>query len=179
MERTFFAVTFTDPAEPVEIRVFFVKGRGSVLPVGASWTGPDTWVRPPTSESVNDEMERSYREGKRKPLRWREVTLAELEALVATVGRKYRDAWEDDGHALQHKMEKAREIHRGYLRQARAEKFTVLDTAYLKADEAGDVQEKKRVAELKARLRDLPADPAIDAAETVEQLHAFWPPELA
>jgi hypothetical protein len=54
-----------------------------------------------------------------------------------------------------------------------------LDTAYMRADEVGDQQEKRRIATQKQALRDVTADPRIDAAATPEELKAVIPDALA
>jgi hypothetical protein len=48
----------------------------------------------------------------------------------------------------------------------------VLDMAYLRADESKDEVAKATIAAEKQALRDAPADPAIDAAGTPEELKA-------
>jgi hypothetical protein len=72
-------------------------------------------------------------------------------------------------------MTKAREIWRNKIREARAEKLKALDVQYQRADEEGDADAKAAVVAKKKALRDAPADPAIDAATTVEELKKVWP----
>lgn len=90
--------------------------------------------------------------------------------------RSFRNAWK---HDFSVDMPKARDIWRNKIRQVRQPKLTALDVDYQRADERNDVLEKQRITTLKQRLRDLPADPAIDAAQTPEELKAFWPSDLA
>lgn len=89
--------------------------------------------------------------------------------------RTFRNAWKAGGGRIDVDMPKAREIHRQRLRIARAPLLEALDVEYQRADETGDVQGKRRVAEEKQKLRDVTADPRIEAAETPEQLKAVWP----
>lgn len=84
--------------------------------------------------------------------------------------RTYRDAWRDEGHCIGHDMTKARECHRRRLRAARASLLAALDVEYQRADEREDRPRKRQIAAEKQRLRDLPADPRIEAAATVEDL---------
>lgn len=72
-------------------------------------------------------------------------------------------------------MDKARDIWRGKLREARALKLTELDVAWQRADEDGDEVAKKKVVASKKALRDLPADPALTTAKSVADFRAFWP----
>lgn len=94
--------------------------------------------------------------------------------------RTFRAAWKHE--TGQRKpvvdMPKAREIHRGRLRRMRTPLLDDLDTAYMRADEVGDQQEKKRIASKKQALRDVTDDPAIEAAQTPDELKAVIPEVL-
>jgi hypothetical protein len=93
--------------------------------------------------------------------------------------RTFRGAWKDAGRGKPDvDMPKAREIHRNSLRDMRAPILEKLDTDYLRADEAGDQQAKKQVAAKKQALRDITADPRIEAAQTPEELKAVLPDAL-
>lgn len=76
-------------------------------------------------------------------------------------------------------MDKARAIHRARLRTARAPLLAALDLAWMRAAEAGDTKRAAAIAAEKQALRDLPASPAIDAAETPEALLAALPDGVA
>ena len=69
-------------------------------------------------------------------------------------------------------MAKAREIHKTNIRTARAPKLAELDIEFQKAQESGsattDIVAKKNA------LRDAPADSAIAAASTADELKAQW-----
>jgi hypothetical protein len=85
----------------------------------------------------------------------------------------YRDAWIDTGKGKPgHDMVKAKDIHRAKLRKIRGNFLDALDADYMRADEAGDNQAKKAVAAKKQKLRDVTEHPAIEAAQTVEELKA-------
>jgi hypothetical protein len=91
------------------------------------------------------------------------------------IDRTFRNAWKAD---LTVDMPKAREIHRDALRQKRAPLLAALDTAYMLADETGNVAEKARIAAKKQALRGVTADPAIDSASTPEELKEAIPVAL-
>lgn len=75
-------------------------------------------------------------------------------------------------------MDKAREIHRNYMRAARAELMPALDVDFQRAQEANDSNKIKEIATKKQNLRDVTADPLIDAGKTPEELKAVWPKVL-
>lgn len=82
--------------------------------------------------------------------------------------RTFRNAWCWTGK-VDHDMEKCRAIHRDRLRVARAPKLAALDVAQLRGQ---DVEAEKTA------LREVTADPAIEAAKTPEELKAVWPAVL-
>lgn len=86
--------------------------------------------------------------------------------------REYRGAWELQGDVIGHNMDKAKDIYRDRLREARAPLLSQLDVSYMQADEAGDAKAKADVVAQKQALRDVTDDPAIDAATTIEELKA-------
>jgi hypothetical protein len=67
-------------------------------------------------------------------------------------------------------MNKARLITQDLIREARKPVLEKLDIEYQRAIETEDKDRMKEVAELKQLLRDLPADPRIEAAKTPEEL---------
>ena len=71
-------------------------------------------------------------------------------------------------------MQKARDIHRDRIRQARTKLFEVTDLAFMKAIETGDDLAKAEAVAVKQLLRDAPAAPEIDAATNPEELKAAW-----
>ena len=103
------------------------------------------------------------------------VSVREIALADCPTDRVFRNAWKDGGSKIEIDMQKAREIKRDDLRQLRAPLLADLDVAYMRADEVGDAIEKQRIAAKKQALRDVTADPMIDAATTPEQLKAVWP----
>lgn len=75
-------------------------------------------------------------------------------------------------------MPKAREIHRTRLRRMRAPLLEQLDNEYLRADEHGDQPAKRDISFKKQALRDVTADPRIEAAQTPDELKAVIPEAL-
>lgn len=92
--------------------------------------------------------------------------------------RTFRDAWVKAANKIEIDMPKARNIHRDRLRALRAPKLAALDADYLKADETGDATAKTRIAAEKQALRDVTADPGIEAAKTPQELKAVLPAPL-
>ena len=97
---------------------------------------------------------------------------------VIPTDRTFRNALRQTGSALTHDMPKCRDIWRNKLRELRRPKMAALDAAYMQADERGDTVEKARIAVEKQALRDVTADPRIEAAQTPNELKAVMPPEL-
>ena len=69
-------------------------------------------------------------------------------------------------------MAKAKGLHKDNIRNARSLKFPDLDVEYNKAQETG--ADTTAIVAKKQALRDAPADSAIDAATTTDQLKAQW-----
>jgi len=87
--------------------------------------------------------------------------------------RTFRAAW---GHDLNVRMPEARSLWRDKLRAARGPKMAALDIEFSRAvgrkdQAAADAAEAKRQA-----LRDAPADPRIEEAQTPDQLKAVTLP---
>ena len=96
-----------------------------------------------------------------------------------TTDRTFRNAWKDDGGITPGTdMPTARDIHRDRLRAIREPLLLALDADYLRALETNDVLEQRRIAAKKQALRDVTADPAIDAAQTPEALKLVMPAAL-
>jgi len=75
-------------------------------------------------------------------------------------------------------MQKARDIHRDKVRQARKPLLEAKDVAFMRAVEFGDTDAQATVAAEKQALRDATAAAAIDAATTPDALKAAWDSEL-
>jgi len=89
--------------------------------------------------------------------------------------RTFRNAWKLEGGSIAHDMEKCREIHRSRMRLAREPLFAALDIEFMRANETGEAVKRLAVVKKKQELRDVTADPRIEAAKTPEELKAVWP----
>jgi len=73
-------------------------------------------------------------------------------------------------------MNKARDIHREKVRQARESKLSEKDIEFQRALESG--ADTAAIVTAKQALRDAPAAAAIDAASTADELKAAWDTDL-
>jgi hypothetical protein len=87
--------------------------------------------------------------------------------------RTFRAAWQLDGDVVEVDMNKAKELHRERLREARKEHLAVLDAAWFRAAEEGDEAEQKKIAAKKKALRDVTKSRKITSAKTPEELKAL------
>ncbi|WP_259781189.1 hypothetical protein [Aestuariispira ectoiniformans] len=91
--------------------------------------------------------------------------------------RIFREAWiKPDQPVIDVDMAKARDIWRDKIRQVRTPALEGLDADFMKALESG--ADTSVIVSRKQALRDAPADPAIDAAATPEELKAVRPAGL-
>lgn len=172
-EQVYVIVRRPEP-HPAAVLGFLTTGRGSILPSGARWLedNPATgwWTREPTDAEIFREALRAYPDAiGYRLLPGRFQNGAEHPELKA-MGREYRGAWRDDAGKLGHDMKTARELHRDKLRRGRVQALAELDIEATRADEDGDAAKKADVVRRKKALRDAPAHPDIEAAQTIEQL---------
>ena len=160
---------------------FVTSGRSVSLPFGGQWfSSPEEgyWAREPTVENVQYEVNKTFSNVGRighqmpSPLSWQIVPKESV-----PIDRSYREAWIFNGK-FDHDMPKAKQIHKDKLRLARNKKFIELDGLWMKAFATNNKQEVDRIEAERQVLRDLPQDPAIDTATTIEQLKALWPVTL-
>tara|TARA_B100000902_G_scaffold357341_1_gene371726 strand:+ start:241 stop:492 length:252 start_codon:yes stop_codon:yes gene_type:complete len=79
---------------------------------------------------------------------------------------------------IDYDLTRAKGLKRHFIRVERAAKFDKLDVDYMRALEANDQAALTDIANKKARLRDAPADPAIDAATNINEVKAVRPSVL-
>ena len=72
-------------------------------------------------------------------------------------------------------MDKAREIKRDQIRAERDPILAALDVEFMRAVEQGDTAKQAEVSAKKQALRDATKHPAIDAAQTPEELKQVNP----
>lgn len=93
--------------------------------------------------------------------------------ISAPSDRIFRDAWQFNGDAIEVDMPAARNIHRNNLRAERKPQLEALDVDYMKALEDGDTPAQQAIVGVKQVLRDVTADPRIEAATTPDELKAL------
>jgi len=91
--------------------------------------------------------------------------------------RSFRDAWVMNAGQVSIHMPKARDIWRGKMRAKRALLLPLLDVQFQRAQETGACT--AGIVSAKQALRDVTQDPAIEAAQTPEELRAVWPDALS
>lgn len=70
-------------------------------------------------------------------------------------------------------IEKAKEIHKNFLREARKPLLEKLDVEYMRTLEKGE--STNEIVSLKQELRDITKHPDLLTASNVDELKAFWP----
>lgn len=94
-------------------------------------------------------------------------------SLTVPSDRTFRGAWQFNGNVVEVDMVAARDIHRDNLRAERAPRLDALDVDYMKALEDGDTPAQQAIVGVKQALRDVTADPRIEAAATPDELTAL------
>jgi hypothetical protein len=98
-----------------------------------------------------------------------------IDAADLPADRTFRKAWKAGDGAVEVDMGRARDVWRDHIRRRRKGLLEALDVEAVRADEDGHAEAKARVVERKKRLRDAPADPRIEDAQTPEELLAVDP----
>lgn len=75
-------------------------------------------------------------------------------------------------------IEKAKDVHRSFVRIAREPKFAEADLKFIKSIENDDSVSKQEAVELKQKLRDATTNPALETATTLEEIKNSWDTEL-
>lgn len=75
-------------------------------------------------------------------------------------------------------IEKAKTIFKSKIRLVRDPLLAKLDLEYMRATEESNTKRKKEIVDKKEQLRNLPNDPSIDTAKTIEELSTLWNEEL-
>jgi hypothetical protein len=97
------------------------------------------------------------------------------------VDQTYRNAWrlsDTEEQLISIDLDKAKDIWKNRMRQARELLFPKLDTQYFIALERGTPEDQKAIANRKQLLRDVTQLPELEAARTIEELEAVWPDYL-
>lgn len=164
------------------VMAFFTKGSSPTLPYGATWSlkEPGIWERLATDANIFAEITKALpsvnRAGVLQP---QPISYKVVDDTSVPVDRTYRNALRYDSVlGFFHDIVHARNIHRNKLRSRRGIKLVELDGAWMKAFATGNRTVADAIEAERQVLRDLPADPAIDAATTIEALKATWPASL-
>lgn len=103
------------------------------------------------------------------------VEIVQIERSDLPQDRTFRNAWQ---HDLTVDMPKARDIWRNAMRRSRKPKLEALDVEMMRAMGKRDNKAMDDVEKRKQALRDVTDDPALEAAQTPEELKAIWPEVL-
>lgn len=184
------AVTRTDKDHVSVVSIITVALEPSFDPESANAAGyvliDGAWYRDATDEVIERELSRTVVSGwigtDTPPVflsgvatSWRRIGEADI-----PTDRTFRNAWVDAGDGVVVDLPLARNIVREKIRQVRPERFQSLDNAMKPLEVKAALgtitaAEKRALTGLEAQrqaLRDAPADPAIDAAKTVDDLKA-------
>lgn len=170
-------IALTMPDGSVAVMNFLLEGRAPELPEYAMRTQTPGagigWVRVASHAAIDAEIAKTFWSTP-KPVSWRLIGANDI-----PTDRAYRGAWVDNGTAVVHDMPKAREIYRDKVRRARLPLLDELDRQHSRAvgQKLGQ-EELDTIEAARQRLRDAPADPRIDAAETVEDLKVLFDMEM-
>jgi hypothetical protein len=90
--------------------------------------------------------------------------------------RTFRSAWCLNGDSkIETDMSRAREIWKERMRTARRPKLDELDRLHSRAIGRGNRSEADAIEAQRQTLRDVTDDPAVEKAQTPEELNAAWP----
>ena len=106
------------------------------------------------------------------------VTDAEILPLSALPDRVFRKVWRKFPGSVAVDLPAARDDVRERVRRARAAEFAVNDAAFVRAQMDNDVPAQAQARARAQQLRNAPADPAIDNAQSVDVLKAVRPAGL-
>jgi len=157
----------------VAIMSFCTQGRSPTLPFGAAWLNDDSgrWARPPTDANIKAELAKTFPGvngvGKIKP---KPVGFALVEHTNIPADRTYRNALRFDGRTFTHDLDHCKRIHADRIRRDRAAALVELDGQWMRATGQKDSTAADAIEAERQKWRDAPADPRIDAAQSVEEL---------
>ena len=152
---------------------FVTKSRSPTLPSGARWVDEQAglWERPPTDKNVQDEINKAFpgvnQLGMKRP---KCVKFQLISESAIPQNRDYRNSWKMEDNKIVEDLEKAKQIHRDKLRNKRVQALLPLDVKWSRAMANNDAMAAAEAEKERQKLRDLPNDPRIDAAQTTEEL---------
>jgi len=161
---------------------FHTDGTGPGLVYGSHWVDEKNghWEREATPANVDQEIARTNFHGA-NAVGYR--ILSEAEASIPELGerpenRLFRDALKDNKTAVEHDIDKARNVHLSRVRAARGPVLDQLDRDWQRAKGQGDKRACEAIEAKRQELRDLPTTLGVEGATTVEELKAMWPPSV-
>lgn len=160
----------------VTVMAFCTEGRSPTLPLGATWKDQSTgrWIRPATDENIWAELRKAFRGRNLAGIR-RAVPLA-FHRVKDLPPRDFRNSWTIDLNGnITEDVEKARQIVRDKIQVSVTRDLVAVNADYLAATMQGDKLKGDRIAQERATLEAKVSDPAIDAAQTVDELRALLP----
>ena len=92
--------------------------------------------------------------------------------------REFRGAWQDSGESIEVDMNRAREIHMKNIRSARDRALDKLDRDFMRALGQRNDSIVKEIEEVRQKLRDIPQNFDLTAAQNPDELRSLWPEEL-
>lgn len=90
----------------------------------------------------------------------------------------FRDAWDLVNKKVTVNMEKAKQVHIGFLKGQREALLKTLDVQMHMALEKNDTEAQRVIANRKEKLRNMPSDPIFNSAMTPDQLKNIVPDYL-
>jgi hypothetical protein len=93
----------------------------------------------------------------------------------------YRDCWrlsDTEEELIAIDVDKAKEVWKQKMREARTPIMEKLDTDFFRAMEDGDTDKQKNIANMKRLLRDVTKLPELENAKTVDEIETVWPDYL-
>lgn len=134
------------------------------------------WKRKLTDDMIEAEVTRSvFHDEAGAVVSWRRVKAADF---PDDAGGAYKAARRDNVGKIEIHMPAARDIHRGNLRRLRQPKLDELDRLWHRANGSKRQKEADDIEDRRQALRDVTKDPAIEAAQTPEELKAVIPAVL-
>lgn len=135
--------------------------------------GSGGWEREASTENIEAAIAKAAKN-------WDGLTVTQWKiidpAVYQAADREFRSAWKfSPDKDIDVDVEKAKEVWKDKIREARKPMLEALDTEYMRADEAGETAKKAEIAAKKQALRDATKDARIAKAASLDALKAAWP----
>jgi len=181
MSEVYIAVTVTTSGEVYHLAIQ-TEMRAPSRPRGDGWVFDEkrnVWTNPIGDTYIEyfialNERQWAHRKDSRSGLSYSAVTVVSWRRLTQqeheqfNKDRRYRNALRDNAGKIEYDIAAARECHRDKLRHERANAMPLLDADWMRA--AGQGKDTGAVEAERQKWRDAPADPRIEAAQSVDEL---------